>query len=142
MSNPLKADLLTALRAGAVPAISIKQPWADRILFKGKDIENRTWATKHQGWVLIHAGLQPDLDIITRPGLAALKANNRLGGIVGAIKIVGICHDSPSSWFQGPVGWHLADPIALPQPIPCRGKLSLFRPDAAVIAQVIEGFSA
>lgn len=142
MPNPLQADLLNALRAGAVPTISIKQPWADTILFDGKDIENRTWATKHRGWVLIHAGLQPDPDIITRPELAAWKAGNRLGGIVGAVKIVGICHNSPSSWFQGPVGWQLANPIALPALIPCRGKLSLFQPPPHVLAQVIEGFSA
>ena len=36
-------------------AISIKQPWASLIVHGIKDIENRTWATKYRGKVLIHA---------------------------------------------------------------------------------------
>ena len=36
-------------------ALSIRQPWAWLILHGGKDIENRTWATKLRGRVLIHA---------------------------------------------------------------------------------------
>ncbi|RZK62259.1 MAG: ASCH domain-containing protein, partial [Pedobacter sp.] len=30
-------------------ALSIKQPWATLISTGIKDIENRTWATKHRG---------------------------------------------------------------------------------------------
>jgi len=36
-------------------AISIRQPWAWLIVHAGKDIENRTWATRYRGPVLIHA---------------------------------------------------------------------------------------
>ena len=36
-------------------AISIKQPWASLIANGIKDIENRTWATKYRGKILIHA---------------------------------------------------------------------------------------
>lgn len=36
-------------------AISIKQPWASLIAHGIKNIENRTWATKYRGKVLIHA---------------------------------------------------------------------------------------
>ena len=36
-------------------ALSIKQPWASLIAHGIKDIENRTWATKYRGKVLIHA---------------------------------------------------------------------------------------
>ncbi len=35
--------------------ITIQQPWAWAI-FNGKDIENRTWLTKHRGPLAIHAG--------------------------------------------------------------------------------------
>lgn len=136
-----KESLLNALRTRPVPAVSIKQPWADRILFAGKDIENRTWATKHQGWVLIHAGQIPDHNVFIRHKDDSPKPYNRLGGIVGAVQIVGMVRESPSRWFQGPVGWQLANPIALPALIPCRGKLSLFQVPPDVLAQVIEGFS-
>ena len=37
-------------------AISIRQPWAWLIVHGYKDVENRTWATKHRGPILIHAG--------------------------------------------------------------------------------------
>jgi len=34
--------------------LSVMQPWAT-LLFHGKNIENRTWATKYRGELLIHA---------------------------------------------------------------------------------------
>ena len=36
-------------------ALSVRQPWAWAIIHAGKDIENRSWATKFRGRVLIHA---------------------------------------------------------------------------------------
>ena len=45
-------------------AISIRQPWAWLIVHGYKDVENRTWATKYRGPILIHAGktLDPGFD--------------------------------------------------------------------------------
>ena len=48
-------------------ALSIKQPWADHILFRGKDVENREWAEplrkverRQIGQrIQIHAGKKP-----------------------------------------------------------------------------------
>src|SRR5947207_1541600 len=37
-------------------AVSVHQPWAWAILSAGKTVENRTWATRHRGPLLIHAG--------------------------------------------------------------------------------------
>lgn len=37
-------------------ALSIKNPWALLIAQGIKDIENRTWRTKHRGKIYIHAG--------------------------------------------------------------------------------------
>ena len=36
-------------------ALSIRQPWAAAIVQLGKNIENRTWATRFRGPILIHA---------------------------------------------------------------------------------------
>lgn len=42
---------------GALPALSIKQPYASAIVrYKVKTIEMRTWATDYRGPVVIHAG--------------------------------------------------------------------------------------
>lgn len=36
-------------------ALSLIQPWADAVVFLGKDIENRVWSTSFRGLFLIHA---------------------------------------------------------------------------------------
>lgn len=38
-----------------IPALSIRQPWAYSIVHLGKRCENRTWATRYRGPILIHA---------------------------------------------------------------------------------------
>jgi len=39
--------------------LTIKQPWASLIAHGIKDIENRTWRTKHRGRIYIHASGKP-----------------------------------------------------------------------------------
>lgn len=53
--------------------LSIKQPWAsiictprsDNAKIGIKDIENRTWATKHRGRIYVHASLKPSFSNLT-----------------------------------------------------------------------------
>jgi ASCH domain-containing protein len=40
--------------------LTVKQPWASLLVEGIKGIENRTWTTKHRGWLLIHAGVSID----------------------------------------------------------------------------------
>lgn len=112
-------------------ALSIKQPWADLILFRGKDIENRSW--RLPGWmkdqrILIHAGKKPDLDAPLRY-CAALAPNPELrtGAILGEVTIVDCVTESESEWFLGPYGFVLADPKPWEKPLPCRGQLGFFK---------------
>ena len=44
-------------------AISIKQPWASKILKGEKTIETRTWKTKYRGQILLCASKIPKSDI-------------------------------------------------------------------------------
>lgn len=103
-------------------ALSIRQPWADRILLLGKDIENRTWRLPEK-WlgqrVCVHAGKKPDEDAYSNP--------DRLGTILGEITIVDCVTTHPSLWFYGPYGFVLEDPEPYRVPIPCRGSLGFFR---------------
>lgn len=40
----------------AVPAISLRQPWATAVAYFGKDVENRSnWPFKYRGPILVHA---------------------------------------------------------------------------------------
>ena len=87
-------------------ALSIQQPWADRILFEGKDIENRSWRLpahiKGQR-IYIHAGLKPD----PYERCTTRIPTERLGVILGEITIVDCVTESESEWFYGPYGFRL-----------------------------------
>lgn len=105
-------------------ALSIRQPWAWRILHEGKDIENRDWPTRFRGTFLIHASKgvdTADQDEVKAKGMP-------IGGIVGRADIVDCVNRSDSPWFFGRYGFVLANVRPLPF-IPCKGMLGLFTPD-------------
>jgi hypothetical protein len=116
---------------GTVKALSIRQPWAWAIIYAGKDIENRSWATWHPpGPFLIHAaqGMTKreyrefcDFVDCEIPAFADLPR----GGIVGSAEFVGCVALSKSKWFTGPWGFVLrnAKPLEFK---PCKGKLGFF----------------
>lgn len=113
-------------------ALSIRQPWAWAIIHGGKDIENRTWATKFRGRFLVHAS-----NVFDRDGFLFMFLNlNCLhidslplyfeqGGIIGSIELIDCIQKSDSIWFNGPYGFVLArpEPIKFKQ---CRGHLRFF----------------
>ncbi len=117
--------------------LSIQQPWAHAILCDGKDIENRTWQTKHRGPILIHAGKKFDSDaryIVTGKEVARTIRSGQLGlndhdaprgGIVGIAILTDIVTESDSKWFFGPFGWVLEHARGLP--FACwKGQLGVF----------------
>lgn len=114
-------------------ALSIRQPWAWLIIHGGKDIENRTWATKHRGRILVHASQgmsRPEYDaakIVADTNSAYLPdfENLKRGGNIGSVEVVDCVDQSSSLWFFGPYGFVLRDP----QPLPftsMKGRLGLF----------------
>lgn len=134
-------------------AITIKQPWASLIVEGIKDIENRTWATKFRGRVLIHASAKPVVGlpcealtdeqyarVFTAKKLNSLIGEN--GAIIGSVEIVDCVINHPSIWAEKtpdyimkgdeewsgiPIyNWVLANPILFPEPIPAKGKLSFW----------------
>ena len=109
-------------------ALSIKQPWADLILFNGKDVENRTWRCPNQfigQTIYIHAGKKPD-------GLVDGIGPERFGAILGEVCLTACVTQSDSEWFYGPYGFVLAKPLAYKKPIPCKGSLGFFDIPASV----------
>lgn len=119
-------------------ALSIKQPWAYLIAAGLKDVENRTWRTKHRGPFLIHAGKSFDMDGYrwvrqNFPELAMPQPNEfPLGGIVGCATLVdcfepgsrasGACI---SPWYFDQYGFQVAGACHLPfRTLP--GKLNFF----------------
>lgn len=100
-------------------ALSIKQPWAWLILHGGKDIENRNWATKVRGPILIHAskgmtrGEYEDVKVFCGVSMPKFEDLER-GGIVGQVEITGCVRESKSQWFFGEYGFTLENPKPLP----------------------------
>lgn len=112
-------------------ALSIRQPWAWAIVQGIKPVENRTWAPRHVGELLIHAGQVFDDEglqsmLATFPELRdQLPARWDLGGVVGVADAVECVTQHPSRWFTGPYGLVLrnARPLAF---VRWPGKLGFF----------------
>lgn len=149
---------------GEMRALTIKPPWSHAIAHGSKRIENRGWPAP--AWVIgrriaIHAGKSFDWDADFPPGLRvqwAAPEDCALGAVVAVATLDGCHHpdhcrshsdenpDRPrgslcSPWaMHAGFHWTLAAVRPLPEPIPCRGALGLWRlPDdveSAVRAQL------
>lgn len=110
--TPVISDLAGML------ALSVRQPWAERIMAGTKTSEYRFQATKTRGRILIYAGLgrfSPDeeAEIADECGLTidALDALPR-GVIVGSVELFD-CTETTGAEFE----WHLRNPQRFAEPI-------------------------
>ena len=124
--------------------LTICQPWAHAIMHWGKDVENRGWATKHRGEMLIHAGKtktaydEQDPDDWKECGFTIPKWDAMPRGlIIGVVELVDcipsdpglpyyVPGHGPNVWADGKFLWLLRNPRLLKEPIPYRGLLFLF----------------
>lgn len=135
-------------------ALSIRQPWPWAILFASKSVENRDWRTTYRGRILLHASKgctreeydearaffvgRVGLDIGSIPRLEDLPR----GAIVGAVTLSGVVSESDSPWFVGRFGFVLRDPVALIDPVPCRGDRGIFEVPPEVALAVAQSARA
>ena len=118
-------------------ALSIRQPWAELILQGRKTIELRTWRTHYRGRLAIHASQTVREEACVAHGLNPARMVR--GALVGTVELVDILTLDEATWealrdqhlslrdFPGSMfGWQLENPQHLPQPIPMRGRMSLF----------------
>ncbi|MFJ3699571.1 hypothetical protein ACIPW9_36520 [Streptomyces sp. NPDC090052] len=122
-----------------VRALTIRQPWAGAIVHQTKRVENRTWKlpTAHHGTrILIHAAAQLDKNA---------KIYGPHFGVYGAI--IGIATITSYHWsddgtccgpwgFENAYHWTLTNVIALPEPIPAKGRLGFWTPSDDVLTAV------
>lgn len=111
--------------------LTVWQPWAELIVMGAKDVENRSWTTRHRGPVLIHAAARmnvSDLDDLARcHGIELGRSTLKLGVILGAVDLVDCRKKITSDWHHhGSFGWYLDNPRRLPTPIFYKGQLRLF----------------
>ena len=133
--------------------LSVCQPWAWLLVNGLKDVENRTWTTRHRGPLLIQASqgisgawrksphaadaLSLVFKRLRAAGLRPPKIPGVLetGGIVGRVTLLDCVtafdlhfqnHAGVNSpWFFGPVAWLVAEAAPLPF-VPLKGKLHVF----------------
>jgi ASCH domain len=122
--------------------IVVRPPWAWLIVHGFKDIENRTWATRYRGPLLIQASAQrvskiemEEIRVFARKRKVELPDDFDHGGIVGMVRLEDCVDSSKSKWFEGPVGWVLSKPKRLPF-VPLKGQLGLFDPPAKVLRKL------
>jgi ASCH domain-containing protein len=111
--------------------LTVKQPWAWLLVNGYKDIENRSWPTKHRGPLLIHAAQQPRSDIdeirqgIKRRFRIDIPVDLPRGGIVGKVNVVDCVTKSRSRWFEGDYGFVCAHARRL-RFTPMKGRLGIY----------------
>lgn len=132
-------------------ALSIKQPWAHRIVYGDKRVENRTWGAGYRGDFLIHASKVWD------QGVEAPDVNPdsvAYGAIIGVAFLDScILIDDVNYWIRqrpelswlashrwkvGPFMFVLDDVRAFAEPIPYKGALQFFEVDDDVVAEQLK----
>ena len=97
-------------------AISIKNPFATQIMRGTKNIEYRTWDTKHRGDLLICSSANPQV-----PGMMS-------GCALCVVELVDTQYDSANDVYE----WHLSN-VRKIKAFPVKGKLNFFEVDNALI---------
>lgn len=107
-------------------ALSLRQPWADLVVYGVKDVENRDWSTRHRGLLVIHAARTMDDEAMARVG-HLLTRTPPTGALIGTVEVLDCVRDAASEWAW-PDKWHwlVANAQLLPEPIPWRGYPGLF----------------
>jgi hypothetical protein len=117
-------------------ALTILQPWADAITYSTKRVENRVWNTHYTGLLLIHAGARYAENVISGSDGPGVRS-----AILAVADLTG-CHvadgDCCGAWGQRNVyHWTLDNVRALPEPVPAKGRLGLWRPGEELVAAVL-----
>ena len=138
-------------------ALSVKQPWAwlicDGIATEEgkiyKNIENRTWATEIRGRIFIHASKRWDetaMDWLRAKEIGTHESREFLrslllprGAIIGEVEIIDCVKQHQSTWFTGPYGFVLVNPVKFQVPIPCKGQLGFFEVNTDLMEKIKEG---
>jgi hypothetical protein len=129
--------------AGLIPALSVRQPWAELILRVKKTIEVRTWDPPYRGKIYLHTGRLPDGYRILDFGMQDVFR----GGYVGIMELAAIVPFNEDRWEQwrpqhlsnGPFrpdlfAWMIRNPRRFVNPIPAPGKPDLYYPDPSIVA--------
>lgn len=134
--------------------LSLLQPWASLVVMGHKQIETRSWSTKHRGDLLIHASQGKSGGTLAHepPFSKYISSFDALpfGAIIGKVQLddvlpieqLFLSHASINKlsleerafgdYGPGRYAWLLSDPEIFSCPIPARGSLILWEYSGAV----------
>jgi hypothetical protein len=101
-----------------VKAISVKEPWASKIMFGEKTIETRTWKTNYRGEILICASANPKSDYSGKA--LAIASIVECRPMVKADEKKACCPIYPGAY-----AWLLSD-VKRIEGFPVKGRLGIF----------------
>jgi activating signal cointegrator 1 len=140
-----------SLGENTMRALSLTQPWASLVAIGAKTWETRSWQTAYRGPIAIHAAkafpqdarrlclTEPFTRVLVAAGIRLLSGQPPLGAVVATATLVDcvrteVVRDSltPEERAFGDYGdgrwaWKFEDVARLPQPIPAKGALGLWR---------------
>ena len=134
--------------------LSLKQPWAWLVVSDLKDVENRKWATKYRGKILIHASKKWDDEgeefilsqlvkkhrILIPRGLPSEHHHEiSYGAIVGTVEVIDCVRQYDSPWFFGPYGFVLRNAVKFEKTFSYKGMLGLFEVPQEVVKEIMWG---
>ena len=124
--------MLHEKRAGTFPAISVRQPNAERIIAGEMRHDTRSRPTRFRGWILVHASRS----FPRRASMKTGRAVPELGKLLGLVKLDDCVADG--------AGWKYVwkSPRRFRTPIACRGHYSIpFYVPSKLVAAPTAGFS-
>ena len=120
-----------------IPALSIRQPWAELIVAGQKTIEIRHWTTEYRGLFWVHVAHTGDAELESSYGMSNLFRGGYLGSAV-LRAVIPLDAERWQAWRPrhldraeyrtGFYAWLLSSPIRFDTPIAGPGRLSLFYP--------------
>jgi activating signal cointegrator 1 len=115
-----------------IGAITVVQPWAEIILRRGKNVENRQRNSHYRGPIAIHASKSKSKEWFSQCPIHIDPESVSFGSVIGfAILVDVITKDQVSKktkkWFKGKYGLVLANIIPLKKPIEVPGARGVWK---------------
>lgn len=143
--------------ADLIKAISMWQPWASLWLSRNKPYETRHWRTTHRGRLLVHAtktlveDVEPILArVLKREFGAHWSMDLPTGAIIGMVELIDVIPTETiymngldpeelacGDFSEGRFGWRRGSYWRFTEPIPYRGRQTLFNVPLEIVAAQI-----
>jgi len=130
-------------------ALSVIQPWAHIIVFKGKNVENRTVNYRMRGFFAIHASAKYDaynFSFLKNYRLKLSRDELDFGAIIGFAELVDVItrkqvKRNTQRWFTGKYGLVLKNIIPLKLAVPAKGSLGFWPLKGAALNKCLSQLS-